>query len=49
MTGAATKDRLASQGMDLTISKSPEQFMSQLKAEAPPLMEAVKVSGAKLE
>ncbi len=49
MTGNATKDRLASQGMDLTISKSPEQFMSQLKAEAPGLMEAVKESGAKLE
>jgi len=49
MNGVATKDRLASQGMDLTISKSPEQFMSQLKAEAPALMEAVKVSGAKLE
>jgi tripartite-type tricarboxylate transporter receptor subunit TctC len=49
MAGNAVKEKLASQGMDVTLSKSPEQFMSQLKAEAPSLMEAVRVSGTKIE
>ena len=49
MASASTKERLASQGMDVTISKSPEQFMTQLKAEALSLMEVVKISGAKIE
>jgi tripartite-type tricarboxylate transporter receptor subunit TctC len=49
MSSTAAKDRLASQGMDLTLSRSPEQFLSLLKAEAPGLMEAVRASGAKLE
>lgn len=49
MSGTTTRDRLAGQGMDLTLSKSPDQFLSQLRAESPALMEAVKASGAKLE
>ena len=49
MASTLSKERLAAQGMDLNLSKSPEQFMTQLKAEAPSLMEAVKASGAKLE
>jgi len=49
MVGSVTRERLAAQGMDVTISKSPEQFLHQIKTEAPSLMEAVKLSGAKLE
>ena len=49
MALSSVKEKLASQGMDVTLSKSPEQFMAQLKTEAPLLMEAVKISGAKIE
>jgi hypothetical protein len=49
MVGSVTRERLAAQGMDVTISKSPEQFLHQIKTEAPSLMEAVKLSSAKLE
>jgi tripartite-type tricarboxylate transporter receptor subunit TctC len=49
MASVATKERLASQGMDVTISRSPEQFMTQLKSEAVSLMEVVRISGAKIE
>jgi tripartite-type tricarboxylate transporter receptor subunit TctC len=49
MAGTITKERLAAQGMDLSISKSSQQYLEQLKSEAPLLMETVRLSGAKLE
>ena len=49
MAGTVSKERLAAQGMDLSISKSPQQYLEQLKSEAPLMMETVRLSGAKLE
>jgi len=49
MTQAGVKQKLASQGMDLVLSKSPAQFQATLTAEAPALAEVVRLSGAKME
>lgn len=49
MTQAGVKQKLASQGMDLVLSKSPAQFQATLTAEAPALAEVVRLSGAKVE
>ena len=49
MAQPGVKQRLAAQGMDITTSKSPAEFLVHLRAEAPALAEIVRISGAKLE
>jgi tripartite-type tricarboxylate transporter receptor subunit TctC len=46
---AGVKERFAVQGLDISPSKSTEDFIAELKQEAPSIYRAVKESGAKVE
>jgi len=49
MSKAEAREKLASQGMDTTLSASPEEFDKEVRADAPRLENLIRISGAKVE
>jgi tripartite-type tricarboxylate transporter receptor subunit TctC len=49
MSKAEAREKLASQGMDTTLSASPEEFDKEVRADAPRLERLIRISGAKVE